>query len=88
MTRGWLVAKGAMKSTLFKERLGIGQESIKSIVAQDLHVDELIPHGLRSRFAARGRYSWQEQSQREFNCWLVKRYKRTWHSLRACNSAA
>jgi phenylpropionate dioxygenase-like ring-hydroxylating dioxygenase large terminal subunit len=81
MTRGWLVAPGAMKRQLFQEKLHIGQESIKSIVAQDLHVDELIPIGLRSRYATRGRYSWQEQAQREFNCWLVKRYKRTWQSM-------
>jgi len=80
MTRGWLVAPGAMKQPLFQERLRIGQESIKSIVAQDLHVDELIPVGLRSRFAARGRYSWQEQAQREFNCWLVRRYKKSWQN--------
>ena len=66
-----------------QERLRIGQESIKSIVAQDLHVDELIPIGLRSRFAVRGRYSWQEQAQREFNCWLVRRYKKTWQSAKA-----
>jgi nitrite reductase/ring-hydroxylating ferredoxin subunit len=83
MTRGWLVAPGAMKRPLFQERLRIGQESIKSIVAQDLHVDELIPIGLRSRFATRGRYSWQEQAQREFNCWLVRRYKQTWNTMRA-----
>jgi len=78
MTRGWLVAPGAMKQQLFHERLRIGQEAIKSIVAQDLHVDELIPTGLKSRFAPRGRYSWQEQAQREFNCWLVKRYRAAW----------
>lgn len=78
MTRGWLVTPGAMKRPLFQERLRIGQESIKSIVAQDLHVDELVPIGLRSRFATRGRYSWQEQAQREFNCWLVRRYKSAW----------
>jgi phenylpropionate dioxygenase-like ring-hydroxylating dioxygenase large terminal subunit len=82
MTRGWLVAKGAMKSTLFQEKLRIGQESIKSIVAQDLHVDEMIPHGLKSRFAPRGRYSWQEQAQREFNCWLVRRYQKAWNASR------
>lgn len=83
MTRGWLVVPGAMKRPLFQERLRIGQESIKSIVAQDLHVDELIPIGLRSRFAARGRYSWQEQAQREFSCWLVRRYKKTWQGAKA-----
>ena len=82
MTRGWLVVPGETRRPLFQERLRIGQESIKSIVAQDLHVDELIPIGLRSRFAVRGRYSWQEEAQRELNCWLVRRYKKAWQSKR------
>ncbi len=56
-------------------------EAITSIVAQDLHVDELVPVGLRSRFAVRGRYSWQEQAQRELNGWLVQRYKSAWLRL-------
>jgi phenylpropionate dioxygenase-like ring-hydroxylating dioxygenase large terminal subunit len=80
MTRGWLVVPGETKRALFDEKLKIGQDAIKSIVAQDLHVDELIPIGLRSRFAVRGRYSWQEEAQREFNCWLVRRYKKQWQS--------
>ncbi len=83
MTRGWLVAPGAMQTPLFYEKLRVGQESIKGIVAQDLHVDELIPTGLRSRFAVRGRYSWQERAQRDFNHWLVKRYQRAWQAQRA-----
>lgn len=78
MTRGWLVAPGVRQTPLFYEKLKIGQDAIKSIVAQDLHVDALLPTGLRSRFAVRGRYSWQEQAQRDFNHWLVKRYQRTW----------
>ncbi len=82
MTRGQLFAPGAMQQTLFKERLAVGVESIKSIVEQDLHVDALIPVGLRSRFAVRGRYSWQEKAQRELNGWLVQRYKRAWSELR------
>jgi hypothetical protein len=31
---------------------------------------------LRSRYAARGRYSWQEESHIQFNRWLVQRYRR------------
>lgn len=80
MTRGWLVPPGATKTPLFAERMEIGQIAIKAIVAQDLHVDELITTGIRSRFAARGRYSWQETAQRDFNRWLVKRYRRQWAS--------
>jgi phenylpropionate dioxygenase-like ring-hydroxylating dioxygenase large terminal subunit len=82
MTRGWLVAPDAMRQPLFKERLDIDLRTTGSIVAQDLHVDELIPVGLRSKFAARGRYSWQERSQREFNVWLVERYKQLWARLK------
>lgn len=78
MTRGYLVAPGASSEPLFAERLSVDMQSARTIVAQDLHVDELIPIGLRSRFAPRGRYSWQEESQRELNRWLVQRYQKAW----------
>ena len=78
MTRGWLVAPGSMREALFTERMAIGQQAARAIVMQDLHVDELIPIGLRSRFAVRGRYSWQEESHVQFNRWLVQRYRRHW----------
>jgi hypothetical protein len=45
------------------------------IIAQDFHVDALVQQGLRSRFAPRGRYSWQEGAQVQFNKWLVRRYE-------------
>jgi phenylpropionate dioxygenase-like ring-hydroxylating dioxygenase large terminal subunit len=82
MTRGWLVAPGAQQEPLFMERLNIDMQSTRAIVAQDLHVDELIPVGLRSRFAPRGRYSWQEESQRELNRWLVQRYQKAWQRMK------
>lgn len=76
--RGWMAAPGASKQPLFAERLKINLETSAEIAEQDIHVDGLIPIGLRSRYAARGRYSWQEQAQREFNAWLVKRYDAEW----------
>ena len=76
--RGWLAAPGASKHPLFHDRLGINLKTSAEIASQDVHVDGLIPIGLRSRYAARGRYSWQEQAQREFNKWLVKRYQSAW----------
>jgi phenylpropionate dioxygenase-like ring-hydroxylating dioxygenase large terminal subunit len=82
MTRGYLVAPGASSEPLFAERLGVDMQSARTIVAQDLHVDELIPIGLRSRFAPRGRYSWQEESQRELNRWLVQRYQKAWARMK------
>ena len=81
--RGWLVAPGAMKEKLFEERLAMNLESSAAVVAQDIHVDTLIQIGLNSKFATRGRYSWQEQSQWEFNNWLVKRYWTEWEQHKA-----
>ena len=52
--------------------------SAQKIIAQDMHVDGLVQQGLRSRFATRGRYSWQEGAQGQFNRWLVERYRQTW----------
>jgi hypothetical protein len=60
----------------------------REIQNQDLHVDERVQIGLRSRFAARGRYSWQEQAQREFNTWLVKRYRAGWDRRKAQEAEA
>jgi len=77
--RGWLAAPGASSQPLFKERLNVNLATSAEIAAQDVHVDGLIPIGMRSRYAARGRYSWQEQAQREFNAWLVPRYRAGWN---------
>jgi hypothetical protein len=71
-----------MSDPLFREKLEANLEVSKKIAAQDQHVDTLIQVGLRSRFAKRGRYSWQEQAQREFNNWLVPRYRAAWDKRR------
>ena len=81
--RGWLAAPGAKAEPLFKERLKVNLDTSAEIALQDVHVDALIPIGLRSRYAVRGRYSWQEQAQREFNAWLVKRYNSEWTARKA-----
>ncbi|TWB56286.1 aromatic ring-hydroxylating oxygenase subunit alpha [Nitrospirillum viridazoti] len=78
MDQGYLVAPGAMEDPLFNDKLAMNKHSTAAIIAQDLHVDEMVQVGLRSRHAIRGRYSWQEQAQREFNGWLVRRYQHTW----------
>jgi nitrite reductase/ring-hydroxylating ferredoxin subunit len=80
--RGFLVAPGAMREPLFEERLNTVVATNTSIVEQDRHVDKLVQIGLQSKFAIRGRYSWQEQSQRELNCWIVQRYQAAWKRLR------
>ena len=72
---GLLFAPGAMKDPSFQHKLDMNMAAAGAIIAQDMHVDELVQKGLRSRFAPRGRYSWQEGAQSQFNRWLVHRYE-------------
>jgi hypothetical protein len=75
---GILVAPGAQDDPGFSHRLEMLMTSAGKIIAQDMHVDALVQQGLRSRFAPRGRYSWQEGAQGQFNQWLVPRYRAAW----------
>jgi phenylpropionate dioxygenase-like ring-hydroxylating dioxygenase large terminal subunit len=86
MDVGLLFAPGAMRDPAFEHRLAMLNHAAGVIMAQDQHVDELVQKGLRSRFAIRGRYSWQEGAQRQFNTWLVPRYRRCWKRTRARSS--
>jgi phenylpropionate dioxygenase-like ring-hydroxylating dioxygenase large terminal subunit len=85
MDTGLLFAPGAMEDPAFDDKMAMIMHSAGKIIAQDLHVDGLVQVGLRSRYATRGRYSWQEGAQREFNRWLVRRYKDFWNRSKADN---
>jgi Ring hydroxylating alpha subunit (catalytic domain) len=80
---GTLVAPGAMEDPMFERFMKINDDSVAEIVTQDLHVDLLVQQGLKSKFAPRGRYSWQEGAQRQFNLWLVDRYQKGWDSVKS-----
>ena len=79
---GVLFAKGAMDDPEFDKKMEMVVERALDINAQDIHVDELVQKGLRSRYAPRGRYSWQEGAQRQFNTWLVPRYRAQWEQMK------
>lgn len=78
MDTGVLVAPGAMSEPSFEHCMKMNMAAAYEIIAQDLHVDKHVQIGLRSQFAVRGRYSWQEGAQHDFNQWLVPRYQRCW----------
>ncbi|AJP71302.1 aromatic ring-hydroxylating oxygenase subunit alpha [Sphingomonas hengshuiensis] len=82
LTFGSLYLPEAMADPAFEEKRAINDEYTAHIVAQDLHVDLLVQQGLGSKFAPRGRYSWQEDAQRQFNQWLVDRYWSEWDRRR------
>jgi hypothetical protein len=84
---GILVAPGATETPGFEERLEMIMTSAGKIIAQDMHVDALVQQGLRSRFAVRGRYSWQEGAQVQFNRWLTPRYQKAWAAIKAAGAA-
>lgn len=83
LTFGSLFHPDAQQDPLYEQKLELNDASTAEIVAQDLHVDLLIQQGLGSKFAPRGRYSWQEDAQRQFNLWLVDRYWGEWDRRRA-----
>lgn len=78
---GVLVAPGASKHPLFQNKFEMTMNQASHIIAQDMYVDELVQVGLRSKFAPRGRYSWQEGAQIQLNRWLIKRYRETYERL-------
>ena len=78
MDVGVLAAPGASKITGFRQRMEMNAAAAAEIMAQDQHVDGLVQVGLRSKFATRVRYSWQEGAQVALNRWLVERYRDAW----------
>ncbi len=82
---GFLFAPGAMAAPDFEHRLDMNVRASGHIIAQDMHVDELVQVGLRSRFAPRGRYSWQEGAQGQFNKWLIHRYDSTYKRMKTAS---
>ncbi|WP_189488916.1 aromatic ring-hydroxylating oxygenase subunit alpha [Asticcacaulis endophyticus] len=78
---GILVAPGASKHPSFGHKMEMNMVAAMHIIDQDMHVDELVQVGLRSKFAPRGRYSWQEGAQIQFNRWLIKRYRDAYDRL-------
>ena len=82
MDTGLLFAPGATEHSEFESRLEQSWLTGSEIMAQDQHVDKLVQIGLRSRHAARGRYSWQEGAQQQLNSWLVPRYRAAWQRMK------
>ena len=85
MDTGVLVAPGASEDPGYRHKMQMNMAAAEEIISQDLHVDGLVQVGLRSRFAVRGRYSWQEGAQHQFNQWLVPRYQSCWSEWKRNN---
>lgn len=82
LTMGVLVHRDSIADPLYHHKMRMNDDGVREIVAQDLHVDLMVQKGLNSRYAPRGRYSWQEGAQRQLNLWLVDRYRGAWSRQR------
>lgn len=72
---GYIFHPSALDDPLFEHKLKLADVGVQVFVEQDQDATTKVQRGLRSRFARRSRYSWQEESHVNFNRWLVKRYR-------------
>jgi phenylpropionate dioxygenase-like ring-hydroxylating dioxygenase large terminal subunit len=80
---GYIFHPSALDDPLFEHKLKLADVGVQVFVEQDQDATTKVQRGLRSRFAPRGRYSWQEESHVRFNRWLVQRYRRALDDVRA-----
>ena len=74
---GYIFHPSTLDDPLFEEKLALSDAGVQVFVQQDQDATTKVQKGLRSRYAPRGRYSWQEESHVQFNRWLAKRYRAT-----------
>jgi phenylpropionate dioxygenase-like ring-hydroxylating dioxygenase large terminal subunit len=75
---GYLFHPDALQHPMFDHLLEMSDAGVQVFVKQDQDATTKVQRGMHSRFAARGRYSWQEESHVYFNRWLVQRYRANW----------
>ncbi len=73
---GYLFDPAAVEHPMFEHLFEQVKAGVNNFNVQDIYADTMIQRGLRSRFAPRGPYSWQEQTLQQLNRWLVARYRR------------
>jgi len=77
---GYLLHPSALEHPMFDHLFAMSDAGVQVFVKQDQDATAKVQRGMASRYAARGRYSWQEESHVQFNRWLVQRYRRNWPS--------
>ena len=75
---GYLFHPTALAHPMFDDLFAMSDAGVQVFVRQDQDATTKVQRGMHSRFATRGRYSWQEESHVQFNRWLVQRYRSYW----------
>jgi phenylpropionate dioxygenase-like ring-hydroxylating dioxygenase large terminal subunit len=79
---GYCFDPKALEEPLFEYLFEQAEAGVNNFNVQDVYADTMVQRGLRSRFAPRGRYSWQEGTLPQLNRWLVQRYRAHWPAWR------
>lgn len=85
---GGLFTPTALQDQAFDIKLQAYKSTFQFFNNQDRYVDTLQQQGLSSRYAPRGRLSWQEESSASFARWLTKCYRDRSGPLRKLLAAA
>ncbi len=77
---GYQFHPSAREHPMFDYLLEMANAGVQVFIEQDTDATTKVQSGLHSKYAVRGRYSWQEESHVQFNKWLVKQYSASWPS--------
>ena len=75
LSMAYLFPESTVEMPLFGELLEAAIAGVANFNRQDMSTNMSVQFGMQSRFAPRGRYSWQEGVLAQFNSWLVDRYE-------------
>lgn len=77
LTMAYVFPKSTFTMPRFNQTLDFAVRGVEYFNNQDLPTNTAVQRGLSSRYAPRGRYSWQEGVLASFNSWLIDRYRIT-----------
>lgn len=75
LSMAYLFPESTVEMPLFGELLEAAIAGVANFNRQDMPTNVSVQRGMQSRFAPRGRYSWQEGVLAQFNSWLVDHYE-------------
>ena len=75
LSMAYIFPESTLELPDFEDRLEAAIAGVSNFNRQDMPTNVATQMGMASRFAPRGRYSWQEGVLAQFNSWLVDRYE-------------
>ena len=75
LSMAYIFPRSTVELPLFRQTLEMQVSGVEFFNNQDLPANTAVQRGMESRFAPRGRYSWQESVLADFNTWLIERYR-------------